>query len=82
MQYKCFVCNEVFDDIQQLASHKKRHQAESSNEPQGVTCLGCAGRIPIGASQLNYSGPLTCPRCKATMKVTLRDGGVVVARLG
>jgi hypothetical protein len=82
MQFKCYVCNQVFDDIQQLAEHKKRHQTESSEEPKGVTCLGCAGNIPLEPSQLNYTGPLTCPKCKATMKVTLKDGAVVVARLG
>jgi carbonic anhydrase len=82
MQFKCHVCNQVFDDIQQLASHKKRHQEQTTDRREGITCLGCAGVIPIGPEQYNYSGPLTCPRCKSTMKVTLRDGAVVVARLG
>ena len=82
MQFKCHVCNQVFDDIQQLADHKKRHQTEQTGPREGITCLGCAGTIPIGPSQYNYTGPLTCPHCRATMKVTLRDGSVVVARLG
>lgn len=82
MQYKCYSCGEVFDDIQQLANHKKRHQGETSNEQKGPTCLNCAKRIPITPEQYNYSGPLTCPNCKGTMKVTLRDGDVVVARFG
>jgi transposase-like protein len=82
MRFKCHVCNQEFDDIQQLAAHKKRHQTEQSGPREGITCLGCAGTIPITPAQYNYSGPLTCPRCKATMKVTLRDGEVVVARFG
>jgi hypothetical protein len=82
MQYKCYVCNEVFDDIQQLANHKRLHQSGAPERKEGITCLGCAGVIPIGPSQYNYSGPLTCPHCRATMKVTLKDGSVVVARLG
>ena len=84
MQFKCFSCGAEFDNIEQLAKHKKRHQTDSeeSTKPTGVTCLGCARTIPIDSSQLNYSGPLTCPSCHKTMRVILENGEVVGARLG
>ena len=81
MRFKCPTCGVELDDIQQFANHKKRHQS-AQPDSSGVTCLGCARKIPIDASQANYSGPLTCPSCHRTMKVTLQDGEVVVARLG
>lgn len=81
MRFRCPNCGAEFDDIQQFADHKRRHQSTQS-EVSGVTCLGCARKIPISASQANYSGPLTCPHCHRTMKVTLQGGEVVVARLG
>jgi len=83
MRYKCFTCGTEFDDIQQLASHKRMHSSsERPKEKPGVICLGCGRQIPIDASKANYTGPLTCPTCRRTMKVTLQDGEVVVARLG
>ena len=82
MQYKCPTCGAQFFDIQQFANHKKIHQGAPRDSGGGITCLGCAGKIPLQSSQMNYSGPLTCPRCGKTMKVTLQDGEVVVARLG
>ena len=81
MHFKCFSCGAEFDNIQQLANHKKSHQ-QVPQDTSGVTCLGCAKKIPLQPSQMTYSGPLTCPSCKRTMKVVLRDGEVVVARLG
>lgn len=82
MQFKCFVCGETFEDIQQLAAHKKRHQAESAPEKKGLICLGCGKSIPLPPSMADYSGPVECPHCHRTMKVTLSGGEVVVARLG
>jgi len=83
MRFKCFTCGAEFDDIQQFANHKQQHQAapESSS---GVTCLSCSKSIPLEASKANYSGPLTCPHCRRTMTVVMRDGevAVAVARLG
>jgi DNA-directed RNA polymerase subunit RPC12/RpoP len=81
MQYKCPTCGAQFFDIQQFANHKKVH-LRGTGESSGVTCLGCASKIPLQPSQMTYSGPLTCPRCGKTMKVTLEGGEVVVARLG
>ena len=81
MRFKCFSCGAEFDDIQQLASHKRMHQT-GPREKSGVTCLGCGKGIPVEPAKANYTGPLTCPSCKRTMKVTLQDGEVVVARLG
>lgn len=82
MRFKCISCGIEFDDIQQLARHKKQHQSPQAEGPKGVTCLGCAKKIPLSPSQLNYKGPLTCPSCRQTMSVTLEDGEVVIARLG
>jgi DNA-directed RNA polymerase subunit RPC12/RpoP len=82
MRFKCVTCGIEFEDIQQLASHKKQHRAPQEEGAKGVTCLGCAKKIPINQSQANYKGPLTCPNCHRTMTVTLQDGEVVVARLG
>jgi len=82
MRFTCVTCGIEFADIQQLARHKKQHQAPREAGPKGVICLGCAQKIPVDSSKLNYSGPLTCPSCHRTMKVTLQDGEVVIARLG
>lgn len=82
MRFKCVACGIEFDDIQQLANHKKQHQTPQAEGPKGVTCLGCAKKIPLDPSKFNYSGPLTCPNCNRTMSVILRDGDVVIARLG
>jgi DNA-directed RNA polymerase subunit RPC12/RpoP len=82
MRLKCFTCGAEFDDIQQLASHKRRHGSESQEKKPGVICLGCGRPIPIAPDKANYSGPLQCPSCKGTMKVTLEGGEVVVARFG
>nr|MBC8477784.1 hypothetical protein [Dehalococcoidia bacterium] len=46
MRYKCFSCGAEFDDIEQLASHKRRHQAAASSDSPAVTCLGCGKSIP------------------------------------
>jgi DNA-directed RNA polymerase subunit RPC12/RpoP len=81
MIFKCFSCGEEFDNIQQLATHKKSHQ-QGPSDSSGVTCIGCAKKIQLQPAQMTYSGPLTCPNCKRTMQVVLRDGEVVVARLG
>jgi hypothetical protein len=84
MRFKCNSCGIEFDDIGQLASHKRQHQSaqQESSGPKGITCLNCAKKITLDPSQYNYSGPLTCPICHRNMKVTLRDGEVVVARTG
>ncbi len=84
MRFRCNSCGIEFDDIGQLASHKRGHQSEREEPagPKGITCLNCAKKIPLEQSQYNYSGPLTCPHCRRNMKVTLRDGDVVVARTG
>ena len=81
MRYRCNSCGVEFDTIDQLAAHKRLHQA-SQQPPSGVTCLGWAKPIPLNSSQANYSGPLTCPHCHQTMKVVLEDGEVVTARFG
>ena len=81
MRYKCVSCGIEFDTIEQLARHKQQHQNPVPDQ-KGVTCLGCGRTIPIDSSQLNYSGPLTCPSCHRTMRVILENGEVVVARLG
>ena len=81
MRFKCFTCGEEFDDIQQLANHKRMHQ-NTPERKSGVTCLGCAKQIPLQPEQMNYSGPLKCPTCKRTMSVKLEGGEVVFARLG
>lgn len=82
MRFKCVSCGVEFDNIEQLASHKRQHQATPANAPPGVTCLGCAKRIPLDPSKINYSGPLTCPNCRRTMTVIIEGGEVVIARLG
>ncbi len=87
MRFRCNSCGIEFDDIGQLASHKRGHQSgreepAGSAGPKGITCLNCAQKIALEPSQYNYSGPLTCPHCRRNMKVTLRDGDVVVARTG
>ena len=81
MRYKCVSCGIEFDTIEQLARHKKQHQ-NPAPDSTGAICLGCGKAIPIDSSQLNYSGPLTCPNCRRTMRVILENGQVVGARLG
>ncbi len=81
MRFKCFTCGAEFDNIEQLAGHKRQHQA-SPKGPYGVTCLGCGRGIPIGPEKANYSGQLTCSHCRRTMTVVIEDGEVAVARLG
>ena len=82
MRFNCPSCGSEFEDIQQLANHKRLHQSTVSQEKKGVICLGCGKAITISSTQQNYSGPLTCPSCKRTMSVKLQDGEVIVARLG
>ena len=85
MRFRCPSCGIDFDDIGQLAAHKRQHQSvqqEASSGPKSITCLNCAKQIPLDPSQYNYSGPMSCPHCHRNMKVTLRDGEVVVARTG
>ena len=81
MRFKCVTCGIEFATIEQLASHKKQHQASPRSSP-GVICLGCGKSIPLEPSKANYSGPLTCPNCRETMTVAIEDGEVVIARLG
>ena len=81
MRFKCVTCGIEFATIEQLASHKKQHQAGSAR-PSGVVCLGCGKGIPLEASKANYSGPLTCPSCGRIMTVVIDNGEVCVARLG
>jgi DNA-directed RNA polymerase subunit RPC12/RpoP len=81
MRFKCVACGIEFDNIEELASHKKQHQA-SSQGSSGVICLSCGKSIPLEPSQMNYSGPLTCPNCHRTMTVVIEGGDVCVARLG
>jgi len=81
MRFKCFSCGAEFDDIQQLASHKRSHQGAPEKKP-GVICLGCGRPIPIAPSQNNYSGVLPCPSCHKSMTVKLENGEVVFARFG
>jgi DNA-directed RNA polymerase subunit RPC12/RpoP len=81
MRYKCFTCGIEFDSIEQLANHKRQHQAGSQSS-SGVICLGCGKSIPLESSKANYSGPLTCPNCRRTMTVTIENSEVVTARLG
>lgn len=82
MRFKCFACGAEFDNIQQLASHKRQHQTAPRDSSPGVTCLGCGKSIPLEPAKANYSGPLTCPHCRRTMTVVIEGGEVVVARLG
>jgi DNA-directed RNA polymerase subunit RPC12/RpoP len=81
MRFRCGSCGIEFDTIEQLAAHKRQHQS-GPPDTSGVTCLGCGKKIPVEESKANYSGPLTCPSCKNTMQVVLRDGEVVTARFG
>ena len=81
MRFKCVTCGIEFENIKELASHKKQHQA-SSRGSSGVICLGCGKGIPLEPSQMNYSGPLTCPNCRRTMTVVIEGGEVCVARFG
>ena len=81
MRFKCVTCGIEFDNIEQLASHKKQHQAAPAGAG-GVICLGCGKRIPLEPSKMNYSGPLKCPICQRTMTVVIEGGEVCVARLG
>jgi DNA-directed RNA polymerase subunit RPC12/RpoP len=82
MRFRCVSCGLEFDDIQQLASHKKQHQSPQEEGPKGITCLNCAKKIILELSQYNYKGPLTCPHCRRSMTVTLQNGDVLVARVG
>lgn len=82
MRFKCVSCGVEFDNIEQLASHKRQHQTTPINTSPGVTCIGCAKRIPLDPSKFNYSGPLTCPNCRRTMTVVIEGGEVAFARLG
>ena len=79
--FKCVTCGIEFATIEQLASHKKQHQADPTSS-SGVTCLGCGKAIPLELSKANYSGPLSCPTCGRTMTVVIENGEVAVARLG
>ena len=81
MRFRCATCGIDFDNIEQLARHKKQHQAASSDS-KGVICLGCGKSIPLEPSKLTYSGPLPCPNCHRTMTVVIESGEVCVARLG
>ncbi len=81
MRFKCVNCDIEFDTIEQLAQHKRQHQAGSQSS-SGVTCLGCGNSIPLEPSKSNYSGPLTCPNCHRTMTVVIEAGEVAIARLG
>jgi DNA-directed RNA polymerase subunit RPC12/RpoP len=81
MRYRCVTCRMEFESIEQLASHKRQHQASSRSSP-GVICLGCGKSIPLEPSKANYSGPITCPGCRRTMTVVIENGEVSVARLG
>jgi len=81
MRYRCVTCKIEFESIEQLASHKRQHQA-GSRSSSGVICLGCGKSIPLEPSKANYSGPITCPSCQRTMTVVIENGEVSVARLG
>ena len=70
-----------FENIEELASHKKQHQANPTGS-SGVICLGCGKSIPLEPSKAKYSGTLTCPNCRGSMTVVIEDGEVVIARLG
>lgn len=81
MRFKCVTCGIEFATIEQLASHKKQHQAGTTGSSR-VICLGCGKDIPLEPSKANYSGPLGCPNCARTMTVVIENGEVAVARLG
>jgi len=81
MRFKCVTCGIEFATIEQLASHKKQHQASAPNSSR-VICLGCGKGIPLEPSKADYSGPLSCPNCGRTMTVVIEGGEVAVARLG
>jgi DNA-directed RNA polymerase subunit RPC12/RpoP len=82
MRFRCATCGIEFENIEQLASHKRQHQAAAPMGSPGVTCLGCGKKIPLEPSQMNYSGPLTCPSCRRTLTVVIESGEVSVSRLG
>ena len=81
MRFKCVTCGIEFATIEQLASHKKQHQADATGSSR-VICLGCGKGIPLEPSKANYSGPLACPNCGRTMAVVIENREVAVARLG
>jgi len=81
MRFKCVSCGIEFDNIEELARHKEQHRAGPRASP-GVICLGCGKGITLEPSQMDYSGPLTCPHCKRTMTVVIEGGEICVARLG
>lgn len=81
MRFKCVTCGIEFATIEQLATHKKQHQADPRSS-SGVICLGCGKGMSLESSKANYSGPLTCPNCGRTMTVVIEDSEVVTARLG
>ena len=81
MRFKCVTCGIEFATIEQLASHKKQHQA-GPRSSSGIICLGCGQSIPLGPSKADYSGPLACPNCQRTMTVVIENSEVVAARLG
>ena len=83
MRFTCAQCGIEFANAEEWAAHRKLHQVSRSEDPgPGVTCLGCAKKIPIGPDKANYKGPLTCPNCRKTMSVVLENGEVCFARLG
>ena len=81
MRFKCVTCGVEFATIEQLANHKRQHQA-GPRSSSGVICLACGKSIPLDPSRANYSGPLTCPSCGRTMTVVIENGEVAVARFG
>ncbi|MGA8849623.1 MAG: hypothetical protein WB564_07375 [Dehalococcoidia bacterium] len=81
MRYKRVIRGIEFDSIEQLANHKRQHQA-SSRISSGVICLGCSKNIPLEPSKANYRGPLTCPNFRRTITVIMENGEVCAARLG
>ena len=81
MRFKCVTCGIEFATIEQLASHKKQHQAGQASSSR-VICLGCGKGIPLEPSKANYSGQLSCPNCGRTMTLVIENGAVAVARLG
>ncbi len=83
MRYRCVTCGIEFDNIEQLAAHKRQHQqTDPSDKSPRVICLGCGKSIPLEPTQINYSGLLRCPHCNRTMRVVIENGEVCVARLG
>ena len=83
MRFNCAQCGIDFTTAEEWMAHKSKHQVRQPEDPTpGVTCLGCAKKIPVNELQANYKGPLTCPNCNQTMNVILDGGEVVFARLG